>query len=290
MRIRKVDVGYKKPIIQITPNSYAILNKWIDENTLELAGDFRGHGKYAKRLYHAFKPLWWAIHYWDTLIANQLVPQLNLGFDTLTVYPDAGTGLTTVDGTAGRNGVSEDWATIIAGAGTTSNATGNPQNLFLAQVTATSDRFSAFNRFIMTFYTSALTSAATISAAVLSIFGVDKNDGLVAAPNVDIYTSTPAANNALANADYSQIGSVSQTGSPITYASWSTTGYNDFTFDATGIGNISKTSISKFGARNANYDVAAVTMPWVINEFCRLQASTSDNTGTSQDPKLVITS
>src|SRR3990167_3952638 len=48
--------------------------------------EFRTHWKYAKRLYFAFKPLWWAMHYWDGIFAEQHAPQLSFGFQTLTVY------------------------------------------------------------------------------------------------------------------------------------------------------------------------------------------------------------
>lgn len=51
--------------------------------------DFRTHDKFSKRLYYAFYPLWWTLHQWDTLFANNFAPQLNFGFDTLTAYPDA---------------------------------------------------------------------------------------------------------------------------------------------------------------------------------------------------------
>jgi len=101
-----------------------------------------------------------------------------------------------------------------------------------------------------------LTSSADISAAVLSLYGRNKTDDLSITPNVDIYTSAPASNTALANGDFDSLGSTSQTGSPITYADFSISGYNAFTFNSTGRGNISKTGISKFGSRNANYDVA----------------------------------
>jgi len=90
----------------------------------------------------------------------------------------------------------------------------------------------------------------------------NKLDGLVCTPDIDIYTSTPAINTSLVAGDYQQIGSTSQTGAPISYADWSTTGYNDFTLDAVGLGNINKTGISKFGVRNANYDVSGSPPNW----------------------------
>lgn len=254
--------------------------------------DFRSHNKFSKRLYYAFYPIWILFHCWDILIANNFAPKLNLGFDTLTVYPAAGAN-SPVDGMVGRNSVDESFATIIAGAGNEADATGSTYvPIVWIGCSGTLNQFEKLRRAIILFDTSALTANATISAAVLSLWGSSKSDDAVAiTPNVDIYTSTPAANNALANADYGQLGSVSQTGSPITYANFvgNETQYNAFTFDATGRGNISKTGISKFGTRNANYDVAAVQPTWTINTTHALQASMADVAGTSNDPKLVVT-
>jgi hypothetical protein len=145
------------------------------------------------------------------------------------------------------------------------------------------------DRYIALFDTSALTAAAAISAAVLSLYGDDKGNALGCSPNIDIYTSAPASNTALVAGDFDCLGTVSQTGSPITYAAWSITGYNAFTFDATGRGNISKTGISKFGARNANYDVANTAPSWVTNVDSYVTALNADSAGTANDPKLVVT-
>jgi hypothetical protein len=78
-------------------------------------------------------------------------------------------------------------------------------------------------------------------------------------------------------------------GSPITYANWSTSAYNDFTFNATGIGNVSKTGFSKFGVRNPNYDVANTPPTWSSGVTSHMQCYFSDEAGTTSDPKLVVT-
>ena len=208
---------------------------------------------------------------------------------TLTVYPDPDPETTSVDGFVNRNGVDETWANIIAGAGVAAGDSELSANVITITASATANQWSTLSRGILLFDTSALTSAANISAAVLSIFGANKLDLLGIAPDIDIYTSTPASNTALVAADFTQIGSVSQTGSPITYAAYSTVAYNDFTFNATGRGNISKTGVSKFGVRNANYDVAANAPAHTANLASRMNFILADTSGTSTDPKLVIT-
>lgn len=284
LAIRRHDVGAEWRMVGLLPHAYAV--RRADGS---ITADFRTHPKYAKRLYHEWLPLWRAMHAWDRFVAEPLIPAFDLGFNSLPFFPDAGFGNTTVDGGVIRAGVSEAWATIIAGAGTGQLTTGDPESPFAINSAATTNQFSALQRAILTFDSSGLTAAATITAAVLSLFGTTKSDGLAITPTVDVYTSTPAANNALANADFSQVQGTSQTGSPITFAGWSTSGYNDFTFNATGQGNVSKTGISKFGTRNQNYDVAAVAPTWSISAASQINANFADAAGTNNDPKLVVT-
>jgi hypothetical protein len=290
LRIRKFDCPIKTKITSIAPNNFSFGDRVILKDgklIRERTTDFRTHNKFSKRLYFAFLPIWYLCHAWDIFIANNFKPAWNLGFDTLTVYPDASSGATTVDGYINRIGVDQTWADIIAGSGTNVLVTGD----LVVRITAsgTTNQWAELYRNILTFDTSALTADATISAAVLSIYGWSKLDNLSITPDCDIYTATPAANNNLATSDYGQIGTTSQTGSPITYAGWDDAGYNAFTFNATGRGNVSKTGISKFGWRNANYDVAASPPAWTSVAVSRLSGRSVDTGGAGEDPKLVIT-
>lgn len=249
--------------------------------------DFRAHNKYAKRLYHAFKPIWWAMHYWDELVADKRAPALSFGFSTLTAYPSPGT---TVDGYVSRSNVVESWSTIRAGAGTNNDSSQTEVELRIASEWNSSPNFAHLYRFIALFDTSALGSGATISAATLSLNGTNKSNTFSHTSfEYNIYTSNPASNTALANADFTTLGTTKQSDTNITYTGWSTTGYNDFAFNATGIGNISKTGISKFGAREALYDAAGASLTYENDKIIRVYFNASDASGTSTDPKLVIT-
>jgi hypothetical protein len=286
LRIRKYDCNSK--IYKITPNSLSYNIKNLGDK-IELTTDFRTHDKYSKRLYFAFKPFWYLLHFFDWAMLDRVeeLTQLSFGFSTLTQYPNSSTS---VNGYTSRD-ASENWATKIAGAGTFSqyNFSGTDSIINISSV-ATLNLFNDLTRSIFLFDTSSLTSGAIISSVIMSIFGSGKLDNMSITPNIDVYTSTPASNTVLANSDFQQFGSTSQTGSPITYTGWSTTGYNDFTFNATGISNVSKTSISKFGCRNANYDVSTTQPTWASNSTSRLQGNFSDGTtSTSPDPKLVVT-
>src|SRR3990167_5137978 len=60
----------KNKIIYIEPNAIW----WKGKKKREVVAEFRTHDKFGKRLYYAFKPIWYLIHYWDTLFANNFAP------------------------------------------------------------------------------------------------------------------------------------------------------------------------------------------------------------------------
>ena len=238
---------------------------------------------YSKQLYFAFKPLWWLMHYWDKLFADKFAPQLSFSLATLEVYPDADPETTSVDGWV-RQGSGTTWASVRDGAGNDKSDSGTTNPVIYFEGAGDGSMLD-MRRGIFLFNTSALTIDATITGAVLSYYTTNKLDQGGRTPNVDIYTSTPASDTALANGDYTQIGTTSQTGSPITYANITDNTYADFTFNATGKGNVSKTGISKFGTRNPSYDVA--NSPGIFDGITRIYSNFAEDG--SNKPKLVVT-
>lgn len=285
LRIRKDDVGYDREIEWVKPNAYAVKGN----KPGELIADFRTHPKYGKRIYHAFKPIWWLMHFWDWLVADRVIPEWSFGFSTLTAYPDPDPETTTVDGTVRRQAVDEVFSTLRNGAGNSSSDNSSPNTAFNIVPSATTDQWARIDRFICLFDTSSLTSGATISAASLSVYGVSKANDSSISPDMNVYASTPASNTALVNADFSQLGTTAFA-TAISYASIATGAYNDFSLNGTGLAAISKTGVSKFGIRNANYDVANSAPTWAAPPADnRLVISSAEEMATSQDPKLVVT-
>lgn len=282
-------VGNRK-IIKIVPN--AIFWKKSKYSKFHQA-EFRTHDKFSKRIYYAFKPIWLLFHFWDTVFANRIAPNFNLGFDrTLTAYPDAGSGGTTVDGFCQQSygaGSGVSWATLIAAAGNGHNTTSDDTDLFyIAQDTGT-NTWKNLRRTLYTLNTAPLTSVANISAATFSIKGtakLDNSPGIT--PTINLYGSTPAANNDLADGDYAQVQSTAYS-TAITYAAFDTANYNDWALNATGLAAVSKTGITKFSIRNANYDVAATPPAWDGAGEHYMDGLLADAAGTTNDPKLVIT-
>jgi len=271
---------FNPPILVDDPNG-DIIREWTDEITKELK-----QRKLREDPQEAIK---------QTLIhtiglvgkENAKIIKGSIGNTTSTFYPDVGTGGTTVDGSMDRVVTGESWATIIAGAGTIADATSASIYAFYIAKGASTDTWGDLGRSIFLFNT-AVIDTDDISSAIISFYGWNLADSMALAPNVDIYTSTPTLNNDLAASDFSQVGSTSQTGSPKAYADLSATDYVNFTFNDVGRGNIAKTGISKFGMRNANYDVSGTAPTWSNNFASRWGVRTADQTGTANDPKLVV--
>lgn len=265
-------------IVEITPNSYTTHVSGVTFKT-----DFRTHDKYSKRLYYAFSPLWWAMHIWD-IFADKAIPKLSFGFDTLTAYPDPDPETTTVDGQVQRVG-NEAFGTIRSGVGTSASPSGASTFLQLTAGT-TASNYILLRRWIGLFDTSTLTASATISAAALSLEGFGKANTYSTEPDLDIVSSNPASNTNLVSGDYNTLGTTPY--ASISYASFSTTGYNDFTLDASGIATISKTGVSKFGA-TFSWDTDNSAPTWGNSKDIELDIRNADTAATTSDPKLVVT-
>jgi uncharacterized protein YjfI (DUF2170 family) len=206
---------------------------------------------------------------------------------TLTVYPDAGTGATTVDGYVQRLSVDEDFATIRSGAGNNVNPTSSTGQTRLGTSSAsTVNKFSDQTRSILTFDTSSIGITNIVTDATLSLLGTVVITGLGDTTH-EIVASTPASNNNLVNADYAQLGTTSF--GSILWSTLSASAYNDFVLNASGIASISTTGITKLGTRSG-WDVSgSFTGTWALNNATLFQFSSADTAGTTSDPKLVVT-
>jgi hypothetical protein len=207
--------------------------------------------------------------------------------DSSTFYPDADPETNSVDGRALHNEDLLTWATLVAAAGTWGDANVAFEGVIDIRSSATSDRWRVIQRGIFLFDTSSLPDDAEISAATLSLFGAGKADSLGIIPDVNIYSSNPASNTDVVAGDYDSLGSTAFS-TAITYANWVVPGYNDFTLNSSGIAAISKTGISKFGTRNANYDVSETAPSWTSDTYSFLRSYFAEQ-GSGYEPKLVVT-
>ena len=274
----------RKKIVEVTPNSVIEFVKLKGKKKVELKQHFFVRNEYALRLQSVFYPIWITFHIWD--IITRPIPQLNLGFDTLTKYPYPADGTAnTCDGSVNRSGVNETFLIIRDGAGNASATGGNP---IILQIngSATVNQFSEIDRGIVLFNTSSLPDDATIDSTILSVVGTAKFN-YIGAADFHICSSTPASNTSLANGDYSNLGTTSF--GSIAYADFvaNSSTYNDITLNASGLSAISKTGISKFGIRNS-WDITGTFGGTWANDTSGFRIKGA-SAGTSLTPKLVVT-
>lgn len=206
-----------------------------------------------------------------------------------TFYPDADPETSSVDGFARHYIPAGDtWATIRNAAGDLADDTADDAYASYIYSDDETDKWRCIARGIFLFDTSGLPDDATITAATLSLRGSYKQDALGINPEVNIYSSAPASNTALVAGDYDCGGSTPYCDTDLTYASWSTAGYNDFALNATGLAAILKTGVSKFGGREVTYDVGASDPAWssVKETFIRFWSA---DKGAGYKPKLLVT-
>lgn len=224
-----------------------------------------------------------------------------INFSTLTAYPDPHPETTTVDGKLwgyhAGGGVSfasvRDAATCDSGLADDSGT---------ADMLWRSDHFTnngfSFDRPVWLFDTSGLTSGANISATVLSIYrqtgGQDGSND--AYGYLAINTTSPASNTALVSDDFDQTGGTTPTEQhdsgerkDITTVIAGAAGYLDFTLNATGRGNVSKTAVTKFGGREGHDMTNNAIGTGNGTNGSYILWSSAETSGTTEDPKLVVT-
>lgn len=278
------DLKSTEKIDQLLPNTYRVK---ISEN--KYRSDFRTHQKFSKRIYYAFCPLWWTAHFIDWLLLDRFELLPSFQFSTLTVYPDAYPETDTVDGITIKTnpGVGYTWSDIHDLSGDSANPSiATDYAVFLRAYTNT--KWETCYRGIFLFKTSSLSALATITDTTLSLNKAYSANQLGGAGRCCVVSSNPASNTNLTFADYSSLGTTDFCN--ITYSTiGSSSGYIGLTLNASGISNINKTSISKFGLRD-NWDRAnSFTGTYNSSEYVGWGVNLADYAGTSQDPKLVVT-
>lgn len=299
MRIHN-DLPISDKVLEIGTNYFGYGLKELPNDRVQITRDFRTHPKFSKRIYFAFKPLWWALHYWDELFADRLIPEWSFGFAVLTVYPDPDPETSTCDGYADYidGGSGQIWTTIVGLAGNGSGDAGVSGAPFLIRGGGIADEYNRNYRAFTLFDTSAIVDTDVIDSAIYSLYILNDFRNFLSGEDSAnstfvVVETSPASNTALVDADYQQ--HVQQHGVVMgesqIQANISASGYEDVTLNSAGRDFISKTGITKLGtASRWDLDDTATGLTWVINALQFYLASFADETGTTQDPKLVVTS
>jgi len=216
-------------------------------------------------------------------------PTVNVGLTTTTEYPNAGAGTAPMDATTQSDRVIDTWDvahddTVGTAFQSTYNTAVDMQARIRTEIT--SNDWHSLYRASTGFDTSAV-SSDTISSAVYSLYvlSVD-NDFSGGEVGVDFHS--PNSESTLVRTDYinARWASVDQA-TRKTIAGLSTSAYMDFTLNATGEGNINTSGNTYFGIRiGRDIDDSAPT--WAATSNSRVTMSSADETGTGQDPVIVI--
>lgn len=209
-----------------------------------------------------------------------------VGNTTLIVYPDAGTGNTTVDGWAGEFTATTDWDALRNDVGDLANDTENPGTLNQISATTTTNRWKRIIRGIVTFVTSSIGSDG-IDSATLWLHSNDGDTKDDYSQSINIYSAAPANDNAIVAGDYNSLGDTPFS-SDITLTAWNTSeAYQEFILNAAGEAVINKSGISRFGTRLIG-DANNIEPTWGSNQYSTAHAYRADEAGTAKDPKLVV--
>lgn len=218
-------------------------------------------------------------------IENSQIVKDKVGKTTATFYPSAGAS-SPVDGNVGNSNVT--WAGCRSSAtGTGASATSTTDATFQAEYVGVATLY-AINRSEYCFDTSTIGSGQTISAATFSVFSTGASDQSETTypANGCLVGTTLASNSTITTSDFAiaNWGSV-EFASRVTLAAFSASAaYSDWALNSSGIANINKTGISKFAIRGAaDIDNNTPTLrSYGIGYY-------ADQTGTTNDPKLVVT-
>ena len=208
-------------------------------------------------------------------------------------YPDAHVESNSVDGAVNAfTGADTDWTDLVTSAGDAPIFSDSAEKFNIAgwDERSTSNKWRTIERAIVVFNNPSIDAGDTITAATISGYG---NMAATAAgdPTVNIYSSAPASNTAVVAGDYDSLGSTAFADTGIVGSTLSTSGFNDWVLNSAGLANINKDAISKFGFRDATYDVANSAPTHVGGQpdtNIRIWSADEDQSG-DRRPKLVIT-
>lgn len=125
-----------------------------------------------------------------------------------------------------------------------------------------------------------------IDSATISLYLTEVVNNFSQSVVLDKHTPTTEGTTPLTDYATTNFDSVEQCTS-VSVSTLSTGAYEDFTLNSTGEGNINKDSNSYFALRMTG-DMTDTEPSWSSNKSGTVKFSSADETGTTQDPKLVV--
>ena len=209
---------------------------------------------------------------------NTKIVQGKIGNTTDTYYPDADAESTSVDGMVTRTNVSS-WSDARNDANGNNVHDATTQSDIAAEEEFTNN-FSITRAFFL-FDTSAISDSDIIRSATFSVYvtageGNDRTFGLI--------QTNPSSNTSLSVGDFDALTLNSPAEGAARVSLATTSAYSDFVLNSTGLGWVSKSSVTKLGLRHQ--DDIDNTQPSTGRQYAGMRFA--DQTGTTEDPKLVV--
>lgn len=163
------------------------------------------------------------------------------GDDVLLVYT-SGNG----DGDLIEYNKDLTWTNLIAATTADIAEPDGAQGSIWLRASHTTNQFKHLARVYMEFNSSALPDDCTINSAIVGTTGHISTVTTLGVPALSLVGFNPATNGTAVFADFNKFSNT-RYATDISGGSWSTSGYNNFTLNAAGIGNISKTAYTNTG-------------------------------------------
>lgn len=210
-----------------------------------------------------------------------------IGNTTSTFYPSAGS-VEPFDGDVRNQPAQTSWATLRDATAGTYSATESDAVILMGYLDSgtSNGTWDGMTRGMVLFDTSTI-GTDSISSATLSLYGNAANSVDNFGQGINIVSATPASTSEIVDEDYDQFGTTIFKDADISLATFDADQYHDFGLNASGIANIAKTGISKFGTRLSG-DINNVEPTWENNVQAAAYIQSADTAGTTQDPKLVV--
>jgi hypothetical protein len=209
-----------------------------------------------------------------------------------TFRPDAHPESTTVDGRVtddnpGNGTGTLSWAELIDSTGSYANDNEDGAITYIQAGPGSPARWDALARFIHLYDTSAIDNDDVISAADSEFTAYDTNtEDLVS--SLVITACNPASNTALVEGDFDAVTDTDLS-DEITAANWPAAGSDtNFTLNATGLGVIDKTGVTKLAMR-WTHDVDRSAPGHVAAQQVTVNPRTSDHATAADRPELSVT-
>jgi len=268
-------ISDSREITALNPNSFTVY-----KGRKKFISTFSGRPKY-------FKKLKWLA---ETLRFGFSLPFVINGIPVAalavtTFNPDANPETTSVDGHV-SNTSGGSFTAVRDDSGGVSDPSATTTIAYIDSA-GSSPNYDSFWRTITLFDTSSLPGADEINSATYELHIGTKHDGFAEAGSQSMVVATPGSNTNIVNSDYNIANwDMTKQATDLTISGITTGAFNTWTLNSTGLGNISKTGISKFGCVSA-FDAGNSEPTHANNVLGGVEAI--GNAEGANDPKLVVT-